>query len=159
VSERIRPFRPQGGFTLLEILVVLMIATFMFTLVPPLFSGALPGVRLKGAARDLTVTLRDTRSRAIISNAEQILHLDMETRVYRVGNGKSVTLPEGTTLTLQPHAGETGPDTDQHTLRFYPDGSSSGGQITLQGDNRAYQLDVDWLTGNIRIEEVATHDS
>lgn len=150
-----RHFRLQSGFTLLEILVVLVIATFMFTLIPPLFSGALPGVKLKGAARDLAVVLRDTRSQAIISNTEQTLHLDMETQVYRIGSGKPALLPDGINITIQPHAAETGLDTTQQSLSFFPDGSSSGGQIILQGENRSYRLDVDWLTGNIRIEEIS----
>lgn len=155
MNERGRHFRSQGGFTLLEILVVLVIATFMFTLIPPLFSGALPGVKLKGATRDLAVVLRDTRSQAIISNTEQTLHLDMETRVYRIGTGKPVPLPDDITITIQPHAAETGLNTTQQSLSFFPDGSSSGGEIFLQGGKRSYRLDVDWLTGNIRIEEAS----
>lgn len=159
MSERDRHIRLQSGFTLLEILVVLVIATFMFTLIPPLFSGALPGVKLKGAARDLAVVLRDTRSQAIISNTEQTLHLDRETWSYRVGDGKPVTLPEGISVTIRPHAAETGLSATQQSLSFFPDGSSSGGEIILQGGDRSYRLDVDWLTGNIRIEEAATHAS
>ena len=156
---RIRPFRPQRGFTLLEILVVLIIATLLFTLVPPLFSGALPGVRLKGAARDLAVVLRETRSRAIVSNTEQTLLLDTETPSYRAGNGKPVSLPGGISLNLQPNEGITTLTATRQSLRFYPDGSSSGGRIILRGESRGYRLDVDWLTGNIRIEEAATDDS
>ena len=155
MNERDRHIRLQGGFTLLEILVVLVIAIFMFTLIPPLFSGALPGVKLKGAARDLAVVLRDTRSQAIISNTEQTLHLDMETQSYRVGEGKPAPLPEGITVTIRPHAAETGLNTTQQSLSFFPDGSSSGAQIILQSGNRSYRLDVDWLTGNIRIEETS----
>ena len=159
MNERIRHFRFQGGFTLLEILVVLVIATFLFTLIPPLFSGALPGVRLKGTARDLVVVLRDTRSQAIISNSEQTLHLDREKQGYRIGEGKHTTLPEGISLRMQAHADETGLDATQQSIRFFPDGSSSGGQIILQGGSRSFLLDVDWLTGNIRIEEASIHES
>ena len=159
MSKGNRHLGTQGGFTLLEILVVLVIATLLFTLIPPLFSGALPGVKLKGAARDLAVTMRDVRSQAIITNTEQTIHLDMEAQAYQVGSGKPAALPEGITITMQPHTEETGLGTTQPYLRFFPDGSSSGGQFILQDSSRSYQLDVDWLTGAIQINEASARGS
>ena len=38
----------SGGFTLLELLVVLLIASLVVGLIPPLFSAAVPGAQLKG---------------------------------------------------------------------------------------------------------------
>jgi general secretion pathway protein H len=159
VSEANRHISIQGGFTLLEILVVLVIATLLFTLIPPLFSGALPGVKLKGAARDLAVVMRDVRSQAIITNTEQTIHLDTEAQAYHVGSGKPAALPEGITITMQPHAQETGLEATQPYLRFFPDGSSSGGQFILQGGSHSYQLDVDWLTGSIQLRDASARGS
>ena len=159
MSTENRQLCTQGGFTLLEILVVLVIATLLFTLIPPLFSGALPGVRLKGAVRDLAVVMRDVRSQAIITNTEQTIHIDTETQAYHVGSGKPSALPEGVTITMQPHAEETRLETAQPYLRFFPDGSSSGGQFILQDGSRSYQLDVDWLTGAIQIDEASARGS
>ena len=45
----------SSGFTLLEILVVMVIAVLMLTLIPPLFSSAVSGTKLKGSARDFVV--------------------------------------------------------------------------------------------------------
>jgi general secretion pathway protein H len=159
VSKGNRHLSTQGGFTLLEILVVLVIATLLFTLIPPLFSGALPSVRLKGAARDLVVVMRDVRSQAIITNTEQTIYLDTEAQAYHVGSGKPSSLPEGITITMQPHAEETRLETRQPYLRFFPDGSSSGGLFILQDSSRSYQLDVDWLTGAIQISEASARGS
>ena len=36
-------------------------------------------------------------------------------------------------------------------IRFYPDGSSSGGTITVARDNTAYDVSVDWLLGGVRV--------
>ena len=44
----------------------------------------------------------------------------------------------------------------ERTLRFFPDGSSSGELITLSGGNRAYYLQLNWLTGSITITEGST---
>ena len=55
-----------------------VIAGLMIALIPPLFSGAVSGTKLKGSARDLAVALRETRSQAIIRNTEQLVQLDLE---------------------------------------------------------------------------------
>ena len=48
------------GFTLLELLVVLALATLLIALVPPLISAALPGVELKSSARKVAASVRRT---------------------------------------------------------------------------------------------------
>jgi general secretion pathway protein H len=39
------------------------------------------------------------------------------------------------------------------SIRFYPDGSSTGGRITVASGERKYLVDVDWLTGRVSIED------
>ena len=142
-----------GGFTLLEMLVVLVIVGLMLALVPPLFSGAVTGTKLKSAARDLAVVMREARSRAIIRNTQQHVHLDLETPRYRVGNGKPRELPGHVKLTVEVVTGADTSQLRQHVVRFFPDGSTSGELITLSGDRHAYHLHLDCLTGNITITE------
>ena len=36
-------------------------------------------------------------------------------------------------------------------IRFYADGSSTGGRITVSAGERKYLVDVDWLTGRVSI--------
>jgi len=141
------------GFTLLEIMVVMVIAALMVALVPPLFSGAVSGTRLKGSARDLAVSLRETRSQAIIHNSEQLVHLDLETPRYRIGNARPQALPADVVMAVETITGERVAQMTQHVVRFYPDGSSSGELITLSGDKQAYHLQLNWLTGSITITE------
>ena len=148
-----RNSRATSGFTLMEILVVMVIAGLMIALVPPLFSGAVSGTKLKGSVRDLAVILRETRSQAIITNREQVVQLDLETARYRVADGKPRTLPEGIEIAVELISGARLEDSAQHLLRFFPDGSSSGELITFSGGNRAYQLHLNWLTGSITINE------
>jgi general secretion pathway protein H len=37
------------------------------------------------------------------------------------------------------------------SVRFYPDGSSTGGRIILSRSGSGYQVGVQWLTGRIRM--------
>ncbi len=141
------------GFTLLEILVVMVIAGLMIALVPPLFSGAVSGTKLKGSARDLAVVLRETRSKAIIHNAEQVVLLDLKNPRYRAGNARPESLPTKVEMAVQLVTGDYVDEQAQHALRFFPDGSSSGELISLSRGNRVYYLQLNWLTGAIEITE------
>jgi general secretion pathway protein H len=38
-------------------------------------------------------------------------------------------------------------------IRFYPDGSSTGGRITVTFGRTQYLVDVDWLTGRVSITD------
>lgn len=140
-----------SGFTLLEILVVMVIASLMITLVPPLFSGAVSGARIKGSVRDFAITLRETRSKAIIHNSEQQIHLDLENLQYRVGNAEPLPLAENMTMDVELITGAKVEGIDKHVVHFFPDGSSSGEMLTLKSGNHVYHLHLNWLTGNITI--------
>jgi len=144
-------FKASSGFTLLEIMVVMVIAGLMVALVPPLFSGAVSGTRLKGSARDLAIALRESRSKAIIHNTEQLVQLNLNTSHYRIGNGKPLALPENVSMAVELVTGANVEQMAQHVVYFFPDGSSSGELITLSGDQQRYYLQLNWLTGSITI--------
>jgi general secretion pathway protein H len=38
-------------------------------------------------------------------------------------------------------------------IRFFADGGSNGGRITLASGERKFNVDVDWLTGRVAILE------
>jgi general secretion pathway protein H len=42
-------------------------------------------------------------------------------------------------------------------IRFFPDGSSTGGRITLRSGQREWHVNVSWLTGAITIFDTAKH--
>ncbi len=42
---------------------------------------------------------------------------------------------------------------DTFTLRFYPDGSTSGAAIRLSQGRSAYRVDVDWLLGRVSVSK------
>jgi general secretion pathway protein H len=151
----IRPPRPRrrGGFTLIELLIVVAIAAIAVTITPPLIAQAMPGVELKSAARQLAAALRYARSRAATAREESTLTVDVEARTFRVsGREQTQRLSERLHIELIAAAAET-PGEQVGAIRFYPEGGSSGGRITLKRDERQTAVDVDWLTGRIRILE------
>lgn len=138
-----------AGFTLLELLVVLAIAALLLAATPPLISSAIPGIELKASARRVTAGLRLAREEAIRSGRDVAFTLDLEAKTFKVdGPFRETKLPKGLKLKLE--AAETEMLNDQTgAVRFYPDGSSTGGRIVLALEDRGYQVGVQWLTGHV----------
>lgn len=150
--------RRKRGFTLLELLVVLFIVSLLFALIPPLFSGAVPGAKLKAAVRDLAVTLRLARNQSITRDAETQVYLNLEKPAYAIGRQAPRALPAGVGLTVAPAATQSTAAATRHVVRFFPDGSSSGTLINLSRGKRSYDLHVGWLTGRVTIIQDAEAD-
>lgn len=143
----------QHGFTLLEILIVLVIGVLLVALVPPLLSGMSGATELRGAARQLAAGLRNARNEAVTRQQEAVLTLDLERRRFGVtGDPREIALPESMALKLYTAQSEL-LDSATGGIRFFPDGSSTGGAITVSGPKLAYRVNVDWLTGTVAIVE------
>lgn len=142
------------GFTLLELIVVMALMAILMTLVPPMISSALPGTQLKAASRELAAGLRYARNHALTVRKESTLTLNVDKHRFQVtGRKKSYSIPEDLKIELLTAESET---KGEHigAIRFFPDGGSTGGRITLSYGERAYGVDVDWLTGKVRILDV-----
>lgn len=142
-----------SGFTLFELLVVLAIVALMMALVPPLLSGLGPGTELRGAARQLAAGLRAARNMAIVHQQQARLLVDLDQRHFQVtGNRRKVSLPTGVAIKLYTAQSEL-VDATTANIRFFPDGSATGGHITLSDGRIHYTVSVDWLTGRITVAE------
>jgi general secretion pathway protein H len=143
--------RKASGFTLLEIIVVLAIGAVIYTLILGVPMRGASSADLKVAARTLASGLRQAQTTAMSTRRDATLSLDMETREFTIpGEGRARKLPEGVDLKLYTADTEI---TSEHRggIRFYPDGSSTGGRITVSAGERKYLVDVDWLTGRVSI--------
>lgn len=145
--------RRAGGFTLLEIIIVLAIGAAIYALLlgVPLSGGS--AANLKAAARTLAAGLREAQTTAMATRRDATLTLDLESREFLVAGEKEPRkLPDGVDLKLYTAESEV---TSSRTgaIRFYPDGSSTGGRITVSSGKREFLVDVDWLTGRVSIAD------
>lgn len=143
----------QRGFTLLEIIVVLVIAASAYAvLAGTLFRGASAG-DLKAVARTLASGLRQAQTTAMITRRDAVLTLDVEAREFQVEGDTTVRrLTDNIELKLFTAQQEVTSER-KGAIRFYPDGSSTGGRITVSSGERKYLVDVDWLTGRVSIAD------
>lgn len=143
-----------GGFTLFELVVVMLIMALVAGIGATAIGGRLSATRERTAASDLATVLRQTRSAAINSNRDLALAVDTQSNAYAIDGGPVRQLPEGLTVSL--FAAETERlGRTAGRIRFFPDGSSTGGEVTLAAANRAYVVRVDWLTGRVDVVEAS----
>jgi general secretion pathway protein H len=145
--------RSQAGFTLIELLVVLLIMGTLIALAPAAFQRVVPGLEMKVSAREVAGLLREARGQAIRDNRETAVLIDTAEKVYRLGQGASGhELSAGIDISLVTAASQRLDETRGRIL-FFPDGTSTGGRVTLSRDDRKFDITVDWLTGLVAISE------
>lgn len=141
------------GFTLFEMVAVLAVLALVLALVPPLLGGSRAKAELLASARAVAAGLRDTRSLAMAQDRSEVFALDVAAGSFRAaGKQAPRALPQGVRVSLLTTTGERISDTAAG-IRFFPDGSSTGGRVSLVRDGRAVEVAVDWLTGRIALRE------
>ena len=139
--------RTDAGFTLIEMLVALAIIAIIMAIALPRLTRPSDGVRLAAAAREVTGALRLTRSASIAANAEHVWRLDVEKRRFSASAGSAErSLPPDIRAELKVAEPER-ISASRGGIRFFPDGSSTGGEIALSLKGRSIKLCVHWLTG------------
>ncbi len=141
----------QAGFTLIELLVVIVIMVMAYSLVGPLVSSGVSSTELKASARQLAAGLRKARSDAVTHRRETVLTLDVEGRRFQLsGDPRLYKLPRDVEVKLFTAQSEL-VNANTGSIRFFPDGGSTGGRITVAAKQRQYAVDVNWLTGQVAI--------
>jgi len=142
--------RAQRGFTLLEMMVVILLIGIAAAAVSVSVTQGLASARATAASGELAGALRATRAQAIVQGKDQVFELDTRERTYHGAGQRTVTLPQGMKLSIT-SAKEDRLDDHTGRIRFFPDGSSTGGHIVLQRGKRRWQVNVEWLTGAIGV--------
>ena len=138
----------EAGFTLLEVMAVMLIialvASLVITLTPGTGRAGLKAVTLKTAA-----LLRRERMGAILGGRMRHVSLDGERRVFVGEEGEQVAIPRDVTVDL------LGADAvwsgRQAVVRFDPDGASTGAVVRLSQEKAEYEIRVNWYTGGVAV--------
>lgn len=148
--QKINP-ADAAGFTLIELLVVTVIMAMTYALAAPMVSSGVSATELKAAARQLAAGLRKARSEAVARKHETVLTVDVEGRRFQLsGDARQYRLPKDVDVDLFTAQSELVSE-KTGAIRFYPDGGSTGGRITVSARDRRYAVDVNWLTGQVAI--------
>lgn len=145
--------RPRQGFTLIELMMVLVIIVLGSAVVGVNFSSGNDRAQLKAAARDVVSALRYAQGQAAIEHQQITVDFDLEENNYAVsGRDKIYVIPDEIELTIVTAESELSGQ-GQASIRFFPDGSSTGGRVVLEHGKGKWQIDINWLTGFVDLRE------
>jgi general secretion pathway protein H len=149
VSVWLRP--RTGGFTLIELVIVFtLLATLAAVLAPLLLPS--PKRTLDRAAAEVTTTLRETRRLAQAAQARRRFVIDTASGRYGVEHTSEWrSLPQGIDAALTT-ARSLITGENRGGIDFFPDGSSTGGRVQLGTEGHLVKVDIEWLTGRIRVQ-------
>ena len=78
--------RPARGFTLIELIVVVVLIAATTAMAASVMSSGIPGQQLRQAGREIAAQLRYTRAQAIVTGRPQVFSLDLRTREWVAPN-------------------------------------------------------------------------
>ena len=151
------------GFTLLEIILVLVFIGVIAGLTTPFVMSTLDRVKLQAETRKINSALRYARSEAITRKIVTTFNANINNRQYWISNKKkkqssvTKTLDPGFLMSHVTSNEETIED-GTFTINFYPRGNSTGGAIRVAKvspgkSDASYEITIDPITGNSRIEQ------
>jgi general secretion pathway protein H len=139
----------RRGFTLIEMLAVIVLIAIAATVAAVSLHGRSRG-ELQAVAQRVAAGLRDTRTRAMATGKPQWFSVDLRAHAYTVPGRDPRGFPAAATVHVE-SAAEAGGQRGIARIGFFPDGSSSGGNVTLSEARRSARVDVDWLTGAVTV--------
>lgn len=138
----------QLGFSLLELMVVIVMIGLLMSVVGISVSRSVAGAEIRNVEREIVAALRHTRGQAIIQREQKVFLVDTNSRSWQAAGQSAVALPDGMDITLNTARSElTGEGAGG--IRFFPDGASTGGSVVLTAQEREWHIAVEWLTGEI----------
>lgn len=133
-------------------MIVLGIMVLGFGAVAVNMSAGNDSMALKAAARDLASGLRYVRSQAMISHSQAALNFNLSDNSYSLtGQNKIYHISEDIDVTISTAKEDLHDGTAQ--LRFFPDGSSIGGRVTLEKNKLSQEININWLTGHVTLAQ------
>jgi len=157
-----------SGFTLLELMIVMILMGLMTALIVPVTGSAIARMELKTAAKKTASALRYCRNMAAMEKITCTAGIDFANKTLSIinkkdsdkepddkpddKNVKKYKLPEGVIIKKIDYNGEE-VDQKKFSFIFFPNGCCSGGTITLAGKKaKTFSIKVDTITGIVTIE-------
>lgn len=124
----------------------------MAVLATPLLNRVSPGLQLKSTAHNIAAAMREARTLAIRDNGEVAVLIDLNNRLVRVGESRNAAAIDSRIGISLFTATEELESAGAGRIRFFADGTSTGGRVRLVLDGRRFDITVNWITGGVTID-------
>lgn len=144
----------SAGFTLVELMIVLLVSVLGYAALGGNISSGNQSTKLQAAARDIASALRFAHGEALLSRQPVSVAINLDDNSYRISNRDKIHHLAGeievTVVVAEEEFAE-----GLGSIRFFGDGSSTGGRITLELGKQLRRVDVNWITGEVSISDAA----
>ena len=143
--------RYAQGFSLLELMLVLSLSGILMGVVA---TAITQGPVLKKAARDVLASLRSARAQAVANQKATVWVMDIDNNTIQVVGAtrfKTKSIDESIRVKLNTAESELVGNA-KGGIRFYPDGSSTGGSVELTANEHVFTVNVEWISGRISLD-------
>jgi general secretion pathway protein H len=177
-----------SGFTLIELIIVLVLLSVATALVVPRLAGSLDRMNAESTARRISSALRFARSHAVTEKIPYMAIFDMDTNRLSVmaypepdetdsdeadpddadSDDAEIGGPQGPRVYILSdgvHLREGVPldgeavTTGAFVMGFFPGGGTTGGEVILNDDkDRIFSVALDRITGSVQIYEKTETD-
>jgi len=142
------------GFTLVELMIVLLVSVLGYAALGGNISSGNQSTKLQAAARDIASALRFAHGEALLSRQPVSVAINLDDNSYRISN-RDKTHHLASEIEVTVVVAEEEFAEGQGSIRFFGDGSSTGGRITLEWGKQLRRVDVNWITGEVSISDAA----
>lgn len=153
--------RRSSGFTLLELIVVMVVIAAASLLAISAFGSGMQGMKLRNGAEQVAAQMRFARAVAISSGQPQDVIIDPASRQWQGAKDRSGDLPDvgevvftGARATQFESVGQDAQTANKGMVRFFPDGAATGGRVRMLANGGGWDVDVAWLTGEVKLKRV-----
>lgn len=158
-----------GGFTLIELIIVVTILAIMSAAVMPVFSGSFSKIQAEHSVRDFVATVRFAQEHAVTAGTEFRLYVDPDLNTYGLGrlvavDGEdkifepvaiqqleTVQLPRR--LTLKAVRAKKEKTRGGYYVAFYPSGACDDARINITNeDGKIFYVDTEGGIGRLKVK-------
>lgn len=162
--------RRNGGFTLYEVVIVLIVLLTVSAIVVPSFSGFLPSVRVRKAGDGLLSTIAKAHDDSVLTSRRFRIVFTKEPPAYRLefepdpmnepatfvpmpGEwGAKSELPDDVAYAIE--GAQTDDETEEEYLEFSPDGTGPEASIVFSHENGdQVRIEINPADGRARVVE------
>lgn len=154
-------FSDRRGFTLVEIIIVMLIIGISAGLITIAIGRGSSGLGLKTLTKDVSATLRFARNQAITQKKTYCFVINRNERAYRLytdkigdDNTKETVEVLNKPIPEDIEMGLMGSDEDEPFIEFFPVGNSTGGTVEVISSKGAFfHVIVNRITGKVDVEK------
>ncbi len=151
-AVRLFDAKKQRGFTLIELIAAITLMAIVLAVAPAAYSKIRDAMSFRAAIADTSSALKRARVAAVLHGQPVELAVLLEQRQLQTAGEKPVSIDSRIKLDMHGVISLNNPNLP--VFRFYPDGSATGGSLTLTAPSgRMQRINIDWFTGQLQFKQ------